>query len=108
MLPRLIVSLMLLTCFALPAPAGMRDTPLCKAELAAMSASLGQSSARVQRSSSSQGDEACVAYRTYFLDVVKARSVTAQCKTGPERELDLGKLDMTAEQANEGIAQRCG
>jgi len=108
MLSRLVVTLMFLTCFVLPAPAGMRDTPLCKAELVAASASLGQSSARVQRAGNNKSDEACVAYRSYFLEAVKARSVTAQCKTGPEREQDLGKLDVSVEQANDGIAARCG
>lgn len=108
MLPRLLMTLMFLTGFALPAPAGMRDTPLCKAELAATSVSLGQSSARVQRAGNNKTDEACIAYRSYFLEAVKARSVTAQCKTGPEREQDLGKLDVSVEQANNGIAARCG
>jgi hypothetical protein len=105
---RVIVTLMLLSSLALPASAGMRDTPLCKAELAASSASLGQSSARVQRVGRAKTDEACTAYQTYFLEVVKARSVAAQCKTGPERDQDLGKLDLSVEQANNGIAERCG
>jgi len=108
MLSRALVTSMLLAFCALPATAGVRDTPLCKAELAATSANLGQSSARVQRAGSSKSDEACVAYQSYFLDVAKARSVAAQCKTGPERDQDLGKLDISAEQANDGIATRCG
>ena len=108
MLCRLVFSLTFLTCLALPASAGMRDTPMCKQGLAAASASLGESSARAQRSGNNKSEEACFAYRTYFLEVVKARSVAAQCKTGPEREQDLGKLDISAEQANDGIAARCG
>jgi hypothetical protein len=107
MLSRLVVTLTLLTCFAGPASAGMRDTPLCKSGLAAATASLGESSARAQRAGSAKSDEACVAYRSYFLDVVKARSMAAQCKTGPERDQELGKLDVNAEQANDGIAARC-
>jgi hypothetical protein len=105
---RFVLTLMFLTALALPAAAGMRDTPLCKAELAASSASLGQSSARVQRAGNAKSDEACIAYQTYFLEAVKARSVAAQCKTGPEREQDLGRLDVSVEQANNGIADRCG
>ena len=62
----------------------------------------------MQRAGATKGDEACVAYQTYFLEVVKARTLTAQCRTGPEREQDLGKLDSNAELANEGIAARCG
>lgn len=108
MLSRFVVTLTLLSSLALPASAGMRDTPLCKAELAASFASLGQSSARVQRAGSARSDEACVAYRSYFLEVVKARTLAAQCKTGPEREQDLGRLDVSVEQANNGIAERCG
>ncbi len=108
MLPRLVVTSMLVSSLALPAAAGMRDTPLCKAELAATSASLGQSSARAQRAGSAKSDEACIAYQSYFLDVVKARTAAAQCKTGPERDQDLGRLDLSAEQANNGIAERCG
>ena len=108
MFPRLIVTLTLMICTALPAFAGMRDTPLCRQDLPATLTSLNESSARVQRAGNSKGDEACVAYRSYFLEIVKARSVTAQCKTGPEREQDLGKLDAGVEQANDGIAARCG
>jgi len=105
---RLVVTLTFLTCLALPASAGMRDTPLCKVELAASSASLGQSSQRVQRVGSAKTDEACTAYQSYFLEVVKARTLAAQCKTGPEREQDLGRLDRSVEQANNAIAERCG
>ncbi len=108
MLSRFAVTLTLLICAALPASAGMRDTPLCKAELSATTASLGQSTARVQRVGKAKTDEACVAFQSYFLDVVKARNVAAQCKTGPEREQELGRLDVSAEQANNGIAERCG
>jgi hypothetical protein len=33
--------------------------------------------------------------------------MTAVCKTGSERERDLGRLDVDVEQANEAIAARC-
>lgn len=105
---RVVLALTLLAGLASPVSAGMRDTPLCKAELAASTVSLGQSTARVQRVGNARSDEACVAYQSYFLEVVKARSVAAQCKTGPEREQELGRLDLSAEQANNGIAERCG
>lgn len=108
MLSRLVVTLMLLTSIATSASAGMRDASFCKKELDATWASLNESSTRVQRAGNAKGDEACVAYRSYFLDVVKTRSVTAQCTTGPERDQQLGKLDIGAEQANDGIAARCG
>ena len=108
MLSRAAIALILLAGLAMPASAGMRDTPLCKAELAASSTSLGQSTARLQRVGKTKSDEACVAFQSYFLEVVKARTVAAQCKTGPEREQELGRLDVSAEQANNGIAERCG
>ena len=31
-------------------------------------------------------------HRLYFLEVVKARAVTVLCKSGPERERELGRL----------------
>ena len=108
MLPRLALVPLLLVSLALPAAAGMRDSPQCKTDLDALFTSLDQSSARLQRTGNGKSPEACTAYQTYFLDVVKARSITAQCKTGPERDQDLGKLDVNAEQANNGIAARCG
>jgi hypothetical protein len=42
-----------------------------------------------------------------LLEVVKARAVTALCKTGAERERDLGRLDADVEHINEAIASRC-
>lgn len=108
MFPRLIVTSLLLTSLAAPAFAGMRDTPLCKQDFDATVVSLNESSARIQRIGTAKGDDACFAYRTYFLSVVKARTMTAQCKLGAERDQDLAKLDAGAEQANAGIAARCG
>jgi hypothetical protein len=99
--------IMAINAFVTPAAAGTRDTPLCKQELPATLASLNESSTRVQRVGINKSEEACFAYRTYFLSVVKARTMTAQCKVGPERDQDLGKLDVSAEQANNGIASRC-
>ena len=99
--------IMAINAFVTPAAAGTRDTPLCKQELATTLASLNESSTRVQRVGSNKSEEACFAYRTYFLNIVKARTMTAQCKIGPERDQDLGKLDAGVEQANNGIAARC-
>ena len=42
------------------------------------------------------------------VEVVKARAVTALCKSGPERERELGRLDADVEHINEAIAARCG
>jgi hypothetical protein len=108
MFPRLCVTVLLLSSCVLPAAAGMRDTPLCKQDYNATLASFSASAARVQRAGSGKTDEACVAYRTHFLNAVKTRLVVAQCVTGPERDQDLGKLDNSVNLANEGIASRCG
>ena len=59
------------------------------------------------RAKSAHGAEACAATRLYFLEVVKARAITAQCKSGPERERELGRLDTDVETINSTIAARC-
>ena len=51
--------------------------------------------------------EACAATRLYFLEVVKARAITALCKNGSERERKLGRLDADVETINSTIAARC-
>ena len=108
MFPRLVVTLALLSSFALPAAAGTRDTPLCKQELPTTLATLSESSTRVKRVGDGKSDDACVAYRTYFLSAVKARLITAMCTTdGPDRERNLNQLDVSVDQANNGIASRC-
>ena len=89
---------------AAPAFAGTPDT--CKQNLAAAFAGMDATGARLK--SARLGDESCTAYRRHFLEVVKVRAVTAMCKSGPERDQDLGKLDSTVENINTLIAVRCG
>ena len=107
MFPRLIVTIALLSSFALPAAAGTRDTPLCKQELSTTLASLNESSTRAKRVGDDKSEDACFAYRTYFLSAVKARLITAMCTDGPERDRNLVQLDVSVDQANNGIASRC-
>ncbi len=64
--------------------------------------------ARVKSRQSADGPEICTATQLYFLELVKARAVTATCKDGPERERELGRLDADVEHINEAIAARCG
>lgn len=90
-----------------PATAGTRETPLCKRNLAAVSASLHTAGTQVVQVGSARSDDACVAYRSYFIEIVKARAVMAQCMTGNERDEELGRFDDAAKQANAGIAERC-
>jgi hypothetical protein len=54
-----------------------------------------------------QSAEICSATRLYFLEVVKARALTAVCKTGPDRDRELGRLDADVTHINEAIAARC-
>ena len=43
----------------------------------------------------------------YFLELVKARAVTALCKAGTERDQDLDHLDADVAHINDAIAKRC-
>jgi hypothetical protein len=95
---------MLVILFTVPAAASTAD--ICKQSLAAASASMD--AARVRAKSAAAGEEFCAAYRRHFLEVVKARAVAAQCKTGSERDQDLGRLDGAVEDINGVIAARCG
>ena len=59
------------------------------------------------RMKAAHGAEVCPTTRLYFLEVVKARAVTALCKSGPDRDRELGRLDADVESLNEAIAARC-
>lgn len=81
--------------------------PGCEHNLADAAAGVAAQQARVKRLGAAHGVEACSATRLYFLEVVKARAVTALCKNGPERERDLGRLDADVENINNAIAASC-
>ena len=59
---------------------------------------------RTKKLGMTSGRETCSATQLYFLEVVKARAVTALCKNGVDRERDLGRLDADVEHINEAIA----
>jgi hypothetical protein len=82
--------------------------PGCERHLAEAVASMSAQQARVKHLGTARGTEACSATRLYFLEVVKARAVTALCKSGPERDRDLGRLDADVETINNAIAASCG
>lgn len=92
---------LLLAAPASPAPA---ETGY-ERSLADTMANVAAMQARVKNLSS--GPEACNATRLYFLELVKARAVTALCKNGPDRERELGRLDADVNNINEAIAARC-
>jgi hypothetical protein len=98
------------TMAVLAAPPAPQDAPHlsgCDRNLANASASVAVMQARVKSLSRVDASEVCTATRLYFLEIVKARAMTAVCKTGSERERDLGRLDVDVEHANEAIAARC-
>ncbi len=96
---------------ALLAAPPARPEPLqpagCERNLADLSASVAAMQTRIKSLGAGGGPDACSATRLYFLELVKARALTAVCKTGAERERDLGRFDSDVEHTNEAIAARC-
>ena len=94
----------------LAAPLGRPETPKlpgCERDLADTSARVVAMQARIKSLTAVNASEMCTATRFYFLEVVKARAVTALCKSGTERERDLGLLDADVDRINDAIAARC-
>ena len=92
---------------ASPARPEAPHLPGCDRNLADASASVAAMYARIKSLSGVDKLEMCTATRFYFLEVVKARAVTALCKSGAERERDLGRLDADVAHINDAIAARC-
>jgi hypothetical protein len=107
------VGMIIPTAFALallaapPARPEPAQPPGCDRNLADASANIAAMQARIKKLGVAAGPEICTATRLYFLEVVKARAVTALCKTGAERERDLGRFDADVAHINEAIAARC-
>jgi hypothetical protein len=91
----------------LMAPAAPLESPGCDRILADANASVAALQARVKSIGTARGPEICNVTRLYFLEVVKARAVTALCKTGPNRDRELGRLDADVANINDAIAGRC-
>lgn len=89
---------------AVTASAEVVDTPGCKRELAAISQSLGA----LPQTKPAATSASCSAYRTQFLETVRARAVVAACRTGKDRDQEVGRLDGRVEDINGAIAQACG
>ena len=89
---------------AAPARPAPLERPACERSLADTLAQAGRMQARAQ---AARGAEACPATRLYFLEVVKARAMTALCKTGADRERELSRLDADVDTINNAIAARC-
>ena len=108
---RCALALMPVLALALLNPAAARagniDSPGCKRDLTAASAGVTASMARLKGLAKSRGDEQCAAYRAQFLAMVRARAVYASCKTGPDRDTEVDRLDGTIEDINGAIAASC-
>jgi len=96
----------LLMAPSVPAASQPREAGGCERSLAEANAGVAALQARV-KTISTAGPEICSATRLYFLEVVKARAVTALCKTGTERDRELDRLDADVAHINEAIAARC-
>jgi hypothetical protein len=90
-----------------PASPAPLQLPGCDRNLAEASTSVAAMQARLKGLDVTESNGICTATRLYFLEIVKARAVTALCKNGPERERELGRLDADVEHINEAIAARC-
>ena len=90
-------------------PARQESSPLsgCDRDLADANAKAAAMQAWVKASAGAGSSDVCRATRFYFLEMVKARAVTALCKSGPERDRDLGRLDADVAHINDAIAARC-
>jgi hypothetical protein len=97
-----------LALLAAPARPQPLERPGCERNLADAITNVAALQERVKHLGTEHRAETCVATRLYFLEVVKARAVTALCKSGPERDRDLGRLDTTVENINNAIAASCG
>lgn len=86
----------------MPAPLQL---PGCDRNRSDASTNVAAMQTRLKGLDAKEGKDVCTATRLYFLEVVKARAVTALCKNGPERE--LGRFDADVEHINEAIAARC-
>jgi hypothetical protein len=88
-------------------PAPLQLPQGCMHDLHAAGLRVAASAARVRELGAHSGADMCKQTRLYFLEMVKARAVTALCNRGPERERALGRLDADVVKINERIAAAC-
>jgi len=90
-----------------PASPAPLQLPGCDRNLADANTNVAAMQARLKGLDAKESKDICTTTRLYFLEVVKARAVTALCKSGSERERELGRFDADVEHINEAIAARC-
>ena len=89
------------------AHAGTIESPACKRYLTTVSTGMSESAARLKALAKTRSDARCAAYRQQFLATVQARAVFSNCKTGDDRDSEIGRLDDTIEDINGSIAESC-
>ena len=90
-----------------PARPEAKPLPGCDRNLAEASAGVAAMQVRIKSLSGMDRSEICTVTQLYFLELVKARAVTALCKAGNERDQDLDHLDADVAHTNDAIAKRC-
>jgi hypothetical protein len=81
-------------------------TPSCARELAATETSLVQTLVRL-KVAQPKPDARCAAYQRHIEVATRAREVFARCKSGRERDIDVGQMDTAIGDANTAVAQTC-
>lgn len=103
-----VLGVVALTWPATPAISAEPRVPAaCQENLAAAAAGMQSTQARLRSLAETRGPELCSATRQYFLELVKARAVTALCKSGSERSSEMSRLNNVVENVNDQIAVRC-
>jgi hypothetical protein len=97
----------LILALSAPAAAGTLESATCKRDLTTAAAGVTESMARLKTLAKARAEQKCDVYREQFLVVVRARAVFANCKTGADRESEVGRLDGTIEDINGVIAESC-
>jgi hypothetical protein len=106
-LSRCAVAAALTLLYSASVNAGTIESPACKRDLTALSTGMSESAARLKALAKTRGDARCSAYREQFLATVRARAIFANCKTGDDRDSEIGRLDGTIEDINGVIAESC-
>jgi hypothetical protein len=97
-----------LALLAAPAkPAPLPDPPGCERAMKDAGASVAAWQTRLHKVSAGDSTQMCKLTRLYFLEMVKARAVTALCRHGSDRERLLGRFDADVDHINNSIATLC-
>ena len=84
-----------------------KPLPGCGRNLAEASTRVTAMQVRLKSLSGMDRSDTCTVTRLYFLELVKARAVTALCKAGTKSDQDLDHLDADVAHINDVIAKRC-